>query len=723
MKKLMIMGAGYTQIPLIEAAKRLGCHTIAASIPGDYPGFAAADEVALADIADPDAVVKKAKELNIDAVTTCGLDLGMAAIGAVAEALHLSGPSKRAAALASNKLQMKTALVKQGVQTARFVCIHTKEELVHALDQFPFPVILKAVDQMGSRGIFRCDTAEETFENYEKTMAATKKDYCLLEEFIEGEIFGVEAMIQHGKILYMLPNNIEAFISTTPTPIGHSVPFKELDILGSQIEEQTRKAIFALGLDNCPVNCDFIKKDGKVYVIELTGRSGATGLSEMVSIYYGIDYYETIVRLALGESVEGYFMGKTPHTANLTRTLMSDRRGILRKVYNYNLPSDDIIDLSFNVHPGEEVRTYKNGRDRIGQLILKGDSLPLCEMRKGEILSHISLDLEGDIPLYDTVIHPISDIGGNHVYVKREDTLPFSFGGNKVRFAKYYLDDMERQGADALIIYGNYHSNLCRILSLAAHQRGIPCSMVYNVDDVDDSQTSYNSYLIQAMDVREFPCHKTEISRAVEQAKEDLTGRGFHPYYIYGDSLGKGHEWVPMQAYADTYQEIRAYEIRENRRFDYIFLASSTNMTQSGLLAGLLTDRDTDKKRRQIIGISVSRNKKRAEEVILENLRAYSEKMDITFPVDPKAWITISDEYLDGGYGRFHEKISQIIRSVYEEDGLNLDGIYTGKAFYGMKEYLKTHQIRGKNVLFLHTGGAPLFFDELTDLYSGKGKG
>ena len=54
---------------------------------------------------------------------------------------------------------------------------------------------------------------------------------------------------------------------------------------------------------------------------------------------------------------------------------------------------------------------------------------------------------------------------------------------------------------------------------------------------------------------------------------------------------------------------------------------------------------------------------------------------------------------------------------------VTMDGIYTGKAFYGMKEYLKTHQIRGKNVLFLHTGGAPLFFDELTDLYSGKGKG
>ena len=47
MKKLMILGASYTQIPLYEAAKRLGVRTIAASIPGEYPGFGIADETAL----------------------------------------------------------------------------------------------------------------------------------------------------------------------------------------------------------------------------------------------------------------------------------------------------------------------------------------------------------------------------------------------------------------------------------------------------------------------------------------------------------------------------------------------------------------------------------------------------------------------------------------------------------------------------------------------------
>ena len=34
--------------------------------------------------------------------------------------------------------------------------------------------------------------------------------------------------------------------------------------------------------------------------------------------------------------------------------------------------TDNIVDLSFNVESGEEIRKYENGRDRIGQVILKG---------------------------------------------------------------------------------------------------------------------------------------------------------------------------------------------------------------------------------------------------------------------------------------------------------------------------------------------------------------
>lgn len=388
----MILGASYSQLPLYEAAERLGIKTVAASTTGDWPGFQAADESTYTDISDPSAVMEAARKLQVDGITTCCLDTGVRAIGYACEKLGLKGLSEKAAEVSSNKFKMKEAFMAGGVRCARHICIRNREELAEALRKLDFPVVIKAVDLMGSRGIFRCNTSEQAFSFYEKTMEATGKDYCLVEEFIEGEPFGCEAMMSDGRLLYCLPNNIDAFQSYVPTPVGHSVPWKKQSSLGEEAESQVKLAIRAVGLDNCAVNCDLIEKDGKVYVIEITGRAGATCLPETVGLYYGINYYEAIVRLALDMEPEKLFDRAHPGKASLSKILTSDRSGTVKAIRNENAPAEDIVDLSFNIQPGDYVNQYRNGRDRIGQIILAGKELQDCEDRLDEILSKINIE-------------------------------------------------------------------------------------------------------------------------------------------------------------------------------------------------------------------------------------------------------------------------------------------------------------------------------------------
>lgn len=252
----MILGASYSQIPLYETASRLGIATVAVSTPGDWPGFAVADECSYTDISDPEAVLAAAREHEINGIATCCLDAGIRSVGYVCENMGLKGLSANAGKLCSDKYLMKEAFLKGGVTCARHICIHNRAELEEAVKVLNFPVILKAVDLMGSRGIFRCDTKEEVFTHYADTMNATGKDYCLLEEFIEGTMLGCEAMLSKGKLLYCLPNNIENYPAHVPTPIGHSVPYKKQDTLGEEVQKQVLLAIQALGMDNCPVNCE-----------------------------------------------------------------------------------------------------------------------------------------------------------------------------------------------------------------------------------------------------------------------------------------------------------------------------------------------------------------------------------------------------------------------------------------------------------------------------------
>ncbi len=299
---------------------------------------------------------------------------------------------------------------------------------------------------------------------------------------------------------------------------------------------------------------------------------------------------------------------------------------------------------------------------------------------------------------------------GNRLYVKRDDLLPFSLGGNKVRIGWEFYRDMRRTGSDCMVIYGDSRSNLCRVLGNICCQEQIPCYMLCtNVDG--SARPSSNSRLMTWLQTEVIPCRKDAVAQGVETLLARLEGEGKKPYYIYGDKFGEGREGVPVQAYADAYREIIGQEEQLGVSFDYIFTASGTGATQSGLIAGdLLAGKE-----KKIIGISVSRERERGSRIIGRALEQYLERHKIPEPEDLTRRIHLEDGYLLGGYGRYDGRVTDCIRRQFVINSLPLDPTYTGKAFWGMEQYLEEHKIEGADILFLHTGGAPLFYDLLTD--------
>lgn len=393
-KKLMILGAAYSQLPLYDTARKMGIRTVACSIPGDYPGFDAADEFSYTDLTDVRAVADACRKHRVDGIATCSLDLGMRAIGYACETLGLPGPGMLAARTAGSKYLMKEAFMKAGVRTARGKKAASEEELQSVIREMAFPVMVKAVDLMGGRGIFVCQTPEEAAYCFHESLRASRESFCIVEEYIPGPLFGVEGMVQNGRILFMMPDNTEVFQGETAIPIGHSVPLREYDERIDDIREQITRAVKAIGLDNCPFNADCILSEGKTWILEMTGRSGATGLSEIVSLRYGINYYEQILRLALGEDVSGAFAAEPFPGGILSHTLSADGEGTVRSIVCDVPSSEELQELSFNIGPGDRIRPFTNGRDRIGQVILRGSSLQRCEELLMDVKSRIQIMTE-----------------------------------------------------------------------------------------------------------------------------------------------------------------------------------------------------------------------------------------------------------------------------------------------------------------------------------------
>ncbi len=378
MKKIMILGAGVYQLPLIVCARRMGLDTIAVSRPGNYPGFEAANRHYFLDTTDEEAVLEAARAEKIDGIATAGTDVAVRTLGRVCRDLHLPGPSYDSTLNVTDKYRMKKAFAKAGVMAAKSYKAQSPQEVLQLFqklqDDGARAVMVKAVDSSGSRGVTRVGTPQEALRAYEEARRVTSRPYVLVEEFIEGHEIGVDGFICDQKVALFLPH--EKFVLAkggVTIPSGHRFPYVCSEKLLENIRLQIERAIRAVGLDQCAFNCDVLIQGEDAYILEIGGRSGATGIPELISIYCGFSYYEKILENALGNTPDFTVRGQTPCTSRL---LFSPTAGTITKIRTDILDTlkKDGVAVSLDFGIGDAVSEVQNGADRIGQFLLRSAS-------------------------------------------------------------------------------------------------------------------------------------------------------------------------------------------------------------------------------------------------------------------------------------------------------------------------------------------------------------
>ena len=265
-----------------------------------------------------------------------------------------------------------------------------------------------------------------------------------------------------------------------------------------------------------------------------------------------------------------------------------------------------------------------------------------------------------------TEIYKLMDYEGSNIYIKRDDKIKYSYGGNSVRIAVEFFKDMYEQGSDAVISYGSRHSNLKQLYS------GEEVFRKHRNEKLVDENGALRTY-----------CKRSEVKNTIEDVMHQFKYIGKKCYYIYGDSSGSGYEKVALRAYDKAYDEIIEYENENDIQFDCIVCAYGIGITLEGLMLG----RDRYKRDTLLCGLSISR--------------------PINEDNDEKRYY-ITDIYNGGGYEVRNDKIESIIEQMEVVHGIRLDPVYTGKAFDGMLNEIAKKRIKG-NILFIHTGGYPVF--------------
>ena len=393
MKKIVILGASIYQVPLIKAAKRMGLYTIVASIPGEYPGFALADKPYYINTTDKEAILAMAQQEKIDGICTTGTDVAVSTIGYVCEHMGLTGLSEAAAVRATDKAQMKQAFAKGEVAAAAYRKAESLEEVYQAAEEIGYPVVVKRVDSSGSRGITIVKRQSQIEEAYRTALERSSKKYVLVEKRLEGTEIGVDGVVQNGKLVFLAPHEKFVYRSKNITiPAGHGFPYRGDQKVQQEIRVQMERAVKALDLNNCSINADVFVDNDCVSVIEIGGRTGATCIPELISMYYGFDFYEKILENAMGIPLD--FSPEKEGVPCMAKLLMSPVNGTITAIDEKALAKirakGVVVDLDFPV--GHAVEEMENGTTRIGHVVASADSVEELDEIISKVYSCITVD-------------------------------------------------------------------------------------------------------------------------------------------------------------------------------------------------------------------------------------------------------------------------------------------------------------------------------------------
>jgi D-cysteine desulfhydrase len=305
----------------------------------------------------------------------------------------------------------------------------------------------------------------------------------------------------------------------------------------------------------------------------------------------------------------------------------------------------------------------------------------------------------------EELAHLTHALGGPDIYIKRDDQLGLTAGGNKTRKLEFLVADALDQGADTLITVGAVQSNHCRLTAAAAVREGLKCRLVLEqrVPGSYDKRASGNNFLFDLLGVESVTVVDAgaDLAAVMHKIAADLRAEGRNGYVIPGG----GSNALGALGYVACAEELLAQAFAQGLEFDHIVCASGSAGTHAGLLTGLVGNNA----KIPVTGINVRRPRDEQEKNVHTLALDVAKLLGIEAP--PRDAVVALDEWVGPGYSLPTPEMIEAVRLLARSDGVLLDPVYTGKAMAGLIGLVRRGVFKkGQNVLFLHTGGAPALY-------------
>lgn len=392
MKRVLVLNGSFCEIPLIEQCHALGYYVVTTGNMNSLIGHKYADEYILADYSDYEAILRLVKSHHIDAVLACANDFGAITAAYVDEQMGwYRHDTFKNTQLLHHKDLFKTYIQQKGYPTPISSVFTEKCNAMEYLGMInKFPIIVKANDLTGGKGILRADNREQGMTAIENAFQKSRSKHIVIEPYIGGRQQTFVTFLHHKKVIAFA--SCDSFSYVNPYLIqAETLPAKNIEAIQDKLIHIIEEIASDLQLADGIFAFQYIRNGDNFYIIEMMRRPFGNQFLQLVE--WNSDFPWHLAQVIIETGGDWKHIQRKPIDRQYCGHfgVMTSRNG---KFKGWSLPEDihkHIVNMFVMKHIGDNITDFNN--ERIAFLHFAYDNYDEMEQAVQTYYQRIQIDL------------------------------------------------------------------------------------------------------------------------------------------------------------------------------------------------------------------------------------------------------------------------------------------------------------------------------------------
>ena len=335
MKRVLILNGSFCELPIIEECHNQGFYVITTGNMPELMAHKYADEYIQADYSDYETILNIVKEHNIDHILTCANDFGCITAAYVDEKMGWHNhDSFETAKKLHHKNLFKEYIQSKNYPTPYSIVFNNKSDAYKFVnDSIKYPIIIKANDLTGGKGILKAETTEEAYYAIDNAFTKSRTKHILIEPFITGDQQTFVSFIHNKKVI--ASSSCDSYSYINPYLIqAETLPANDIidvqEYLISIIEEIAKDLELSDGI----FAFQYIRNGKDIQIIEMMRRPFGNQFLQLVEMNSGFPWHRAQVIAETGGDwgfLDDIDISKCKIRYCGHYGIMVDKNGILKK--------------------------------------------------------------------------------------------------------------------------------------------------------------------------------------------------------------------------------------------------------------------------------------------------------------------------------------------------------------------------------------------------------